>query len=143
MNLCLEYERLVMEIVLLLLCVPLYVLNSFCDKYVSTKNNSIINIVYNIVKFGLGSVIFFGLFLESPSKLEWGSFVCGVISGLMSSVADITIVTMQDIMRLGTEARMNTPGCAGGNWQWRMKNDVVFKDNTAERLAKITRLYGR
>lgn len=67
----------------------------------------------------------------------------GFISGLLSSTADIAIITMQDILGLGAEARMNKPGAMGGNWQWRMKDEAVFKDGTAEKLAKLARLYGR
>ena len=37
----------------------------------------------------------------------------------LASVADTAIVTLQDVMRLGDEARMNTPGRAEGNWGWR------------------------
>lgn len=38
----------------------------------------------------------------------------------MSSVSRTTIVMMQDVLRLGNEARMNTPGRAEGNWAWRV-----------------------
>lgn len=38
----------------------------------------------------------------------------------MSSVARTSIVMMQDVLRLGNEARMNTPGRAEGNWAWRV-----------------------
>jgi 4-alpha-glucanotransferase len=37
----------------------------------------------------------------------------------MASVARTSIVMMQDVLRLGNEARMNTPGRAEGNWAWR------------------------
>lgn len=38
----------------------------------------------------------------------------------MASVARTSIVMMQDVLRLGNEARMNTPGRAEGNWAWRV-----------------------
>jgi 4-alpha-glucanotransferase len=41
------------------------------------------------------------------------------------SVADIAVIPMQDILRLGTEARMNYPGKLGGNWAWRFSWDQV------------------
>lgn len=37
-----------------------------------------------------------------------------------SSVASLAIVPMQDVLGLGSEARMNTPGLATGNWSWRL-----------------------
>ncbi len=67
----------------------------------------------------------------------------GFFAGLMSSVADVAIVTMQDILKLDETARMNTPGVMGGNWQWRLKNNSVFTDDTAKKLAAVTRRYGR
>lgn len=72
-----------------------------------------------------------------------GDLTEGMISCLLSSVADIAVITMQDILKLGSDARMNTPGKNYGNWQWRLANDEVFKNDTAHRLAKITQLYGR
>ena len=61
----------------------------------------------------------------------------------MSSVADVAIITMQDILRLDERARMNKPGVMGGNWQWRLKSNFVYTDGIAEELAVLTRRYGR
>jgi 4-alpha-glucanotransferase len=41
-----------------------------------------------------------------------------------SSPAALTIAPLQDVFNLGTEARMNVPGRAGGNWRWRYREDV-------------------
>ena len=60
----------------------------------------------------------------------------------LSSVADIAIVPMQDILDLGTEARMNRPGVASGQWDWRMTPEQ-FVAAWAERLADLCRLYDR
>ena len=73
---------------------------------------------------------------------EEEGFVWGFIRGGMSSVADLFIVQMQDLLGLGAEARMNTPGTMAGNWQWRMLPDAVTPELTA-RIAEMTRLYGR
>lgn len=43
-----------------------------------------------------------------------------MIHGVMMSVAQTAIFPMQDIAGLGSECRTNTPGAAGGNWQWRL-----------------------
>ena len=58
------------------------------------------------------------------------------------SVAQIAIVTAQDLLRLGPEARMNTPGVAGGNWQWRCLPGAL-NDNVALWLGDLTTTYGR
>lgn len=42
------------------------------------------------------------------------------IRAVMASRADTAIIPMQDVLGLGSAARMNTPGTIGGNWLWRM-----------------------
>ena len=49
---------------------------------------------------------------------------------------------MQDLLELGPWARMNTPGRADGNWQWRMKPGADSKE-LARRLKKLTSVYRR
>lgn len=60
----------------------------------------------------------------------------------LMSVANTTIIPMQDVLNLGSEARMNTPGQAGGNWSWRLRFEQLNSD-VAQRLATLTELYGR
>ena len=60
----------------------------------------------------------------------------------MSSVADLFVAQMQDYLALGKDARMNTPGILGGNWQWRMEKDAITKELT-KKIADYTVLYGR
>lgn len=60
----------------------------------------------------------------------------------MMSVADVSIFPVQDVLGLGPEARMNTPGTMGGNWRWRLASfDGLRK--VARRLRDMTRAYGR
>ncbi len=59
-----------------------------------------------------------------------------------SSVANTAIVPMQDLLGLDTASRMNLPGTTSGNWTWRTKKSD-FTAQIAERLAQMTRLYGR
>ena len=49
---------------------------------------------------------------------EDGPAAC--VEKVMASVADRCVVPMQDVLGLGSEARMNLPGTIGGNWMWRM-----------------------
>ncbi|MFN3704384.1 MAG: 4-alpha-glucanotransferase [Thermoflexales bacterium] len=61
---------------------------------------------------------------------------------LMMSVADLVIFTLQDVLGLGSEARMNFPGRADGNWQWRFTWEMMTPEVSA-RLCKLARTYGR
>ncbi len=61
---------------------------------------------------------------------------------LLASVADTTITPLQDILSLGTEARMNYPSRLGGNWGWRFGAAAVTPD-IRERLRVLTAAYGR
>jgi len=58
------------------------------------------------------------------------------------SVADLAIAPLQDILNLGSDARMNTPGIAAGNWRWRMPEHVL-QDGVWNRLTEMTEMYGR
>jgi 4-alpha-glucanotransferase len=61
---------------------------------------------------------------------------------LSRSVADTAIVTLQDLLGLGSDARMNFPGRADGNWYWRFSWDQVT-DDVKKKLTSITKVYGR
>ena len=58
------------------------------------------------------------------------------------SVAALAIAPVQDVLGLGSAARMNTPGTATGNWQWRAA-EGFDRGAWIDRLADLTRLYGR
>ncbi len=60
----------------------------------------------------------------------------------LASVADTAVVPLQDVLALGSEGRMNRPGLAGGNWDWRFRADDLHP-RLAARLADLTTLYGR
>jgi 4-alpha-glucanotransferase len=54
-----------------------------------------------------------------------------------SSKAALAIAPLQDILNLGTAARMNVPGTADGNWRWRFTQDMLSAE-TAENLFHLT-----
>ena len=58
------------------------------------------------------------------------------------SNANTFVVPLQDLLGLGSEARMNTPGVAGGNWQWRFQW-AQLTDEIRDRFAFVTRSTGR
>jgi len=60
----------------------------------------------------------------------------------MMSIADVAIFPMQDILGLGSRARMNLPGTVEGNWQWRFTKEVVTEELT-KRLRLMTKVSRR
>lgn len=66
----------------------------------------------------------------------------GFMKAVWSSNSDTAIVTMQDLLGLGNEARMNYPSTTKGNWQWRAKEDYI-NDELAEKVKYYTSLYQR
>ena len=64
------------------------------------------------------------------------------IREVMKSVADTVLFPMQDVLGLGSEARMNTPGTLGGNWTWRLSEDGL-RDEDQQRLKLFSDIYQR
>jgi 4-alpha-glucanotransferase len=60
-----------------------------------------------------------------------------------ASVADLVIVPMQDVLGLGSEARMNVPGRAEGNWTWRCRAANLRQAKPRKRLAELAVVFGR
>lgn len=60
----------------------------------------------------------------------------------MGSIAKYAIFPIQDLLVLGSDARMNTPGVAANNWAFRYTEDALTKDR-CEWLLKSTQLYNR
>ncbi|MCI5874414.1 MAG: 4-alpha-glucanotransferase [Clostridiales bacterium] len=66
----------------------------------------------------------------------------GMMRGAWSSVGELAIVPMQDIIGLDSKARMNTPSTLGGNWQWRATADQIT-GKLAKRIYSYMEMYGR
>jgi 4-alpha-glucanotransferase len=64
------------------------------------------------------------------------------IRAALASVANTAIVPLQDLLGLGTAARMNLPNSTEGNWSWRFEKGALT-DEIAARLRELTELYGR
>jgi 4-alpha-glucanotransferase len=64
------------------------------------------------------------------------------IRAVLASVADTALYPMQDVLGLGTEARMNLPGRPNGNWRWRCRSEALTGE-IAERLRELVTLYER
>ncbi|MBM3713303.1 MAG: 4-alpha-glucanotransferase, partial [Actinobacteria bacterium] len=59
-----------------------------------------------------------------------------------SSRTNLVITPMQDILGLGSEARMNRPSTTRGNWRWQMSKNML-KESLAVKLFSITKKYDR
>lgn len=65
-----------------------------------------------------------------------------MIRAYMSSVAQVAVTPMQDILGLESEARMNRPGVADGNWGWRMLPGA-FDSTCRRKLRELACVYDR
>ena len=54
-----------------------------------------------------------------------------MIRAAYASVADVAIIQMQDLLKLGNEARMNAPSTVGNNWRWRVGSDSLSEERRA------------
>lgn len=88
---------------------------------------------------------------EDPELYKWtcdylgyyGENICfEIIREAYKSVANLVIIPLQDVLNLGSEARMNFPGKLGGNWTWRFTEDQITED-IANNLKQLVNLYER
>ncbi len=76
-------------------------------------------------------------------KTKSGSnFIWALIKTALASTADTAIIQMQDYLELGAESRMNTPSIPFGNWQWRMKKNILTQE-LSQKIGEITKIFGR
>jgi 4-alpha-glucanotransferase len=65
-----------------------------------------------------------------------------LIREALGSVGKLAVLPVQDILHLGSEARLNTPGTAVGNWAWRMPSGALTSE-LGRHYALLNRMYGR
>lgn len=111
--------------------------NQNCVVYTGTHDNETLqSFLENVNKDDLDFAIEYGK-LTAEEGYDWG-----IIRLAYSSVSNMAIVQMQDLLGLSSECRMNTPSTMGINWKWRMKRGA----NTPElalKLRNLSKLYGR
>ncbi len=71
-----------------------------------------------------------------------GQMPQAMIHALMASVSQLAVVPMQDLLCLGSEARLNTPGTVVGNWSWRLPEHSLTPQ-LAQQFALLIRVFGR
>jgi 4-alpha-glucanotransferase len=73
----------------------------------------------------------------SPDGINWD-----LIRLALSSIANQAIIPLQDVLGLGTQARMNYPSTGEGNWIWRYRGEDLTEE-LSDRLKNLTKVYGR
>jgi 4-alpha-glucanotransferase len=81
-------------------------------------------------------------YLDGASEHEHTPMPWRLICVVLESVAQLAVIPLQDVLGLGTEARMNTPGTTDGNWAWRYADGQFTHEHTAQ-LRKAVQRYGR
>ena len=80
-------------------------------------------------------------YLERPGG-ESDEAASALIGLPWRSVGALAMAPLQDLLNLGTEARMNVPGRAEGNWRWRSTEDML-SGPAFERLGDLTKASSR
>ncbi len=80
--------------------------------------------------------------VDSMLRAGPGSMPEALIREALSSVGQLTIIPAQDLLGLGSEARLNTPGTTEGNWRWQLPAGALTAE-LARHFAGFNRMYGR
>ena len=105
--------------------------------YVGTHDNEVVN---GWIKSAGRATLKYAA--EYIHKTEDESWCRALIRTGMSTASQLFVMQMQDVLELPASSRMNTPGTASGNWQWRMKPDALSAA-LARTVRGWTKLYRR
>lgn len=107
--------------------------------YTGTHDNNTTRGWYDTLTHGERELVWKMLGCEpaAPDEVAWK-----LIREAWSSTAALAITPLQDVINLGSEARMNIPGQGDGNWNWRFTWDML-EDALLERLRDLTAETGR
>jgi len=78
---------------------------------------------------------------KTPETIEEINWV--LIRTALTSVADLAIIPLQDILGLGSQARMNDPSQYAGNWRWRYSHSNLLTPALSDRLLELTQISDR
>jgi 4-alpha-glucanotransferase len=101
-------------------------------------NNTSVGWWNNEADYGTKQFMFQYLDRTEIYEINWTLIRLG-----MASVGHTFVAPMQDILGLGAEGRMNTPGLQSGNWSWRMSAEAFTRADIRDKLAYLTHLYRR
>lgn len=115
---------------------PHYYINNSVA-YTGTHDNDVINSWYETLNDKQKERVHKYLNIRNDEKITRA-----MLRGIYSSVAFLSVATMQDLLDKNGESRMNFPGKIGNNWIWRMKKDELT--NEVEKLLyDLTKTYNR
>nr|KJB18326.1 hypothetical protein B456_003G047100 [Gossypium raimondii] len=108
--------------------------------YTGTHDNDTIQGWWSNLMEQERSNVFKYLRITEEDEISWA-----LIQAAVSSIAQTTIITMQDVLGLDSSARMNIPATQHGNWSWRIPNSTSFDslEKEALRLREMLSMYGR
>jgi 4-alpha-glucanotransferase len=75
-------------------------------------------------------------------RLTPGAMPDALIRATLGSVARLAVIPVQDLLRLGSEARLNTPGTTEGNWSWKLPAGALTPEQARASLL-LNKIYGR
>ena len=80
---------------------------------------------------------------DNDTTVGWGKKpIKEMITTALQSPAELAIIPLQDVLELGPQARMNTPGTQNGNWEWRFDWDEL-NDDRMKWFGEAVKLSGR
>ncbi|KAK3211857.1 hypothetical protein Dsin_016563 [Dipteronia sinensis] len=116
--------------------------NHECNQvvYTGTHDNDTIRGWWDSLKHEEKSNVLKYLSITEENDIPWA-----VIQAALSSVARTAIIPMQDILGLGSSARMNIPATQFGNWGWRIPSSMSFDslETQVMKLRDMLSMYGR
>ncbi|HET9108271.1 MAG TPA: 4-alpha-glucanotransferase [Steroidobacteraceae bacterium] len=80
--------------------------------------------------------------VDSMLRVAPGSMPEALIREALGSVGQLAVIPVQDLLGLGSEARLNTPGTVAGNWRWRLPTGALTPALAAH-FAQLNGMYGR
>jgi len=107
-----------------------------CAVYTGTHDNETTQAWYSSLPAGERS------YLEAYAGHPTQDVCADLMRLAFASVAGLATVPLQDVLRLGHDARMNRPGTAEGNWEWRF-SVYQLTEERLEELATLTQTFGR
>ena len=75
-------------------------------------------------------------------RCGWNDMPDALLRAALSSVGILAIIPAQDLIGLGSEARLNTPGTVAGNWSWKLPPGALTPD-LARHFARLNAVFGR
>lgn len=121
---------MITDILIILACVPLYVINSFCDKIISSKEKNRYNYFYNAVKFLICSICMLPILIfEKKPVFAAGSLFCGIFCGIMYAISKTVMLkgyekTSVAFMTLCHSSGMILP-CIIGHFFWSERLSII------------------